>query len=95
MINPDFNKLLKEKQSRYALVTAVAKRARDISQVIEDGRTNDKGVSNGDDLAARKSEEMSKRLGTAKPVTYALEELISGKMQIKDPVYEAEISEDK
>ena len=68
MVNPDFNKLLKEKQSRYALVTAVAKRARTISE----------------------DKEMLLKIGTDKPVTYALDELMSGEMKISDPTYEAE-----
>lgn len=68
MVNPDFNKLLKEKQSRYALVTAVAKRARTISE----------------------DKEMLPKIGTDKPVTYALDELMSGEMKISDPTYEAE-----
>lgn len=69
MVNPDFNKLLKEKQSRYALVTAVAKRARNISE----------------------DKEMLPLIGTEKPVTYALEELMSGEMEILDPTYVAEV----
>lgn len=70
MVNPDFNKLLKEKQSRYALVTAVAKRARNISE----------------------DKEMLPKIGTDKPVTYALDELMNGDMEIYDPTYEAEIT---
>lgn len=69
MNNPDFSKLLKEKQSRYALVTAVAKRARTISE----------------------DKEMAEKLGTEKPVTYALDELISGEMEIYDPEFENEV----
>ena len=63
MVNPDFSKLLKEKQSRYALVTAVAKRARAISE----------------------DKEISKFIGTTKPVSYALGEFMSGEMEIYDP----------
>ena len=59
MINPDFSKLLNEKQSRYALVTAVAKRARVISE----------------------DKEMAEKIGTEKPVTYALDELMKGIMK--------------
>lgn len=70
MVNPDFNKLLKEKQSRYALVTAVAKRARTISE----------------------DKEMTALIGTEKPVTYALDELMSGEMEIYDPGYEADMA---
>lgn len=72
MVNPDFNKLLKEKQSRYALVTAVAKRARTISE----------------------DKDMLPKIGTEKPVSYALEELMSGEMEISDPSYEEEMSEE-
>ena len=71
MINPDFNKILKENQSRYALVTAVAKRARVISE----------------------DKEMLHKIGTDKPVTYALDELMRGEMKISDPTYEAEEAE--
>ena len=70
MVNPDFNKLLKEKQSRYALVTAVAKRARTISE----------------------DKDMLPLIGTDKPVTYALDELMRGEMEISDPSYEAEFA---
>ncbi|MBQ5968889.1 MAG: DNA-directed RNA polymerase subunit omega [Clostridia bacterium] len=35
MLNPDLRKLLKDKTSRYSLVTAVAKRARQITETPE------------------------------------------------------------
>ncbi|MDD6022335.1 MAG: DNA-directed RNA polymerase subunit omega [Acutalibacteraceae bacterium] len=63
MMNPNLNKILKGKTSRYSLVTAVAKRAREISE----------------------DKDMAEKLGTEKPVTYALNELIEGKYTIVEP----------
>ena len=63
MLNPDLRELLKDNTSRYSLVTAVAKRAR---EVAEDPILNEK-------------------CGTEKPVTYALDEFLSGKLIIKEP----------
>ena len=63
MLNPDLRELLKDNTSRYSLVTAVAKRAR---EVAEDPILNEK-------------------CGTEKPVTYALDEFLSGKLVIKEP----------
>ena len=63
MLNPDLRELLKDNTSRYSLVTAVAKRAR---EVAEDPILNEK-------------------CGTEKPVTYALDEFLSGKLEIVEP----------
>lgn len=38
MINPDLRKILKGKTSRYSLVTATAKRARDIAEKAEEDK---------------------------------------------------------
>lgn len=63
MLNPDLRDLLKNHTSRYSLVIAVAKRAR---EVAEDPILNEK-------------------CGTEKPVTYALDEFLSGKLEIREP----------
>ena len=63
MLNPDLRELLKDNTSRYSLVTAVAKRAR---EVIE-------------------TPELNEKCGTEKPVTYALDEFLSGKLGISEP----------
>ncbi len=63
MINPNFREILKDKTSRYSLVIAVAKRAREISE----------------------DSDMADKIGTEKPVTYALDELIAGKLHIVEP----------
>lgn len=63
MLNPDLRGLLKDNTSRYSLVTAVAKRAR---EVAEDPILNEK-------------------CGTEKPVSYALDEFLSGKLEICEP----------
>lgn len=63
MLNPDLRDLLKNKTSRYSLVTAVAKRAREVSE----------------------KPELSEKCGTEKPVTYALDEFLSGKLEICEP----------
>lgn len=63
MRNPDFNEILKGNTSRYSLVSAVAKRAREISA----------------------DETMVEIIGDEKPVSYALEELIEGTIEIVEP----------
>ncbi|MBR2315473.1 MAG: DNA-directed RNA polymerase subunit omega [Clostridia bacterium] len=63
MLNPNLNEVLKDKTSRYSLVIAVAKRAREISE----------------------DKDMIEKIGTEKPVTYALDELIDGKLSIVEP----------
>ena len=63
MLNPDLRELLKNKTSRYSLVTAVAKRARAVSE----------------------TPELNEKCGTEKPVTYALDEFLSGKLEIVEP----------
>lgn len=60
MFNPDLRGILKDNMSRYSVVTAVAKRAREISIDAEE---------NHDILSE-------------KPVSIALDEIISGKYQI-------------
>ncbi len=63
MLNPDLRELLKNNVSRYSLVTAVAKRAREISE----------------------TPELCEKCGTEKPVSYALEEFLSGELEISEP----------
>lgn len=63
MLNPDLRELLKNNTSRYSLVTAVAKRAREISE----------------------TPELNERCGTEKPVSYALDEFLTGKLEISEP----------
>ena len=63
MLNPDLRELLKDNSSRYSLVTAVAKRAREISE----------------------TPELSEKCGTEKPVSYALDEFLSGELEICEP----------
>lgn len=63
MLNPNLKEILKDKTSRYSLVIAVAKRAREISE----------------------DKDMAEKIGTEKPVTYALDELIDGKLSIVEP----------
>ena len=60
MFNPDLRNVLKDNMSRYSLVTAVAKRAREIA------------------LEAEENEEIL----SEKPVSLALDEIISGKIEI-------------
>ena len=60
MFNPDLRNVLKNNMSRYSLVTAVAKRAREIA------------------LEAEENDEML----SEKPVSLALDEIISGKLEI-------------
>lgn len=63
MLNPDLRELLKDNTSRYSLVTAVAKRAREISE----------------------DPVLSEKCGTEKPVSYALDEFLEGKLEICEP----------
>ncbi|MBR5191580.1 MAG: DNA-directed RNA polymerase subunit omega [Clostridia bacterium] len=63
MFNPDLRNVLKNKTSRYSLVTAVAKRAREISGDAQE---------NGEIL-------------NDKPVSIALDEIISGKYEVIEP----------
>ncbi len=63
MFNPDLRNVLKNNVSRYSLVTAVAKRAREIAVSAEE---------NGEIL-------------NDKPVSLALDEIITGKVEIIEP----------
>lgn len=63
MFNPDLRNVLKNRTSRYSLVTAVAKRAREISGDAQE---------NGEIL-------------NDKPVSIALDEIISGKYEVIEP----------
>lgn len=63
MFNPDLRNVLKDHTSRYSLVTAVAKRAREISADAQE---------NGEILSD-------------KPVSIALDEIISGKFEVVEP----------
>ena len=63
MFNPDLRNVLKDHTSRYSLVTAVAKRAREISA---------------------EAQENSEIL-TEKPVSIALDEIITGKFEVVEP----------
>lgn len=63
MFNPDLRNVLKDHTSRYSLVTAVAKRAREISADAQE---------NGEILLE-------------KPVSLALDEIISGKIDVVEP----------
>ncbi len=63
MLNPDLRDLLKDNTSRYSLVTAVAKRAREVSE----------------------NPVLNEKCGTEKPVSYALEEFLAGKLEISEP----------
>ena len=63
MFNPDLRNVLKDHTSRYSLVTAVAKRAREISS---------------------EAQENSEIL-TEKPVSIALDEIITGKFEVVEP----------
>lgn len=62
MFNPDLRKVLEKNPSRYSLVTAIAKRARDISSEAQE---------NGEIL-------------NEKPVSIALDEVITGKYELVD-----------
>ena len=63
MFNPDLRNVLKDHTIRYSLVTAVAKRAREISADAQE---------NGEIL-------------TEKPVSLALDEIITGKLEVVEP----------
>lgn len=63
MFNPDLRDVLKNKTSRYSLVTAIAKRAREIS------------------IDAQENEEIL----NDKPVSIALDEIITGKFEVVEP----------
>ena len=63
MFNPDLRNVLKNRTSRYSLVTAVAKRAREV---------------------AAEAEEKGEILDE-KPVSIALDEIISGKYEVVEP----------
>ena len=63
MLNPDLRDLLKDNTSRYSLVIAVAKRAREISE----------------------NPVLAEKCGTEKTVTYALDEFLTGKLEICEP----------
>ncbi len=63
MFNPDLRDVLKNRTSRYSLVTAIAKRAREIS------------------IDAQENEEIL----NDKPVSIALDEIISGKFEVVEP----------
>ncbi len=63
MFNPDLREVLKNKTSRYSLVTAIAKRAREIST---DAQENEEILND-------------------KPVSIALDEIITGKFEVVEP----------
>lgn len=63
MFNPDLRDVLKNRTSRYSLVSAVAKRAREIST---DAQENEEILND-------------------KPVSIALDEIISGKFTVVEP----------
>lgn len=63
MFNPDLREVMKDNLSRYSLVTAVAKRAREIS------------------IAAEAEGEILNE----KPVSIALDEIITGKYNVIEP----------
>ena len=63
MFNPDLRNVLKNNTSRYSLVTAVAKRAREIA------------------IDAQENNEILKD----KPVSIALDEIISGIYEVVEP----------
>lgn len=63
MFNPDLSGILANHLSRYSLVTATAKRAREIS---EEAKENDEII-------------------TEKPVSLALDEILSGEYVIVEP----------
>ncbi len=63
MFNPDLRNVLKNHTSRYSLVTAIAKRAREIS------------------ADAQENEEILDE----KPVSIALDEIISGEYEVIEP----------
>ena len=63
MFNPDLRGVLSNHLSRYSLVTATAKRAREIAEEAEE----------------------NKQIITEKPVSLALEEILSGDLVIVEP----------
>ena len=63
MLNPDLRELLSNNTSRYSLVIAVAKRAREVSE----------------------NPVLCEKCATDKPVSYALEEFLAGKLEICEP----------
>ena len=63
MLNPDLRGVLTNHVSRYSLVTATAKRARQISEKIEEDNV----------------------IVIEKPVSLALEEILSGNYKIVEP----------
>lgn len=63
MFNPDLRNVLKNHTSRYSLVTAIAKRAREIST---DAQENNEILNE-------------------KPVSIALDEIISGEFEVVEP----------
>lgn len=63
MFNPDLRGVLTNHLSRYSLVTATAKRAREIAEEAEE----------------------NKQIITEKPVSLALEEILSGDLVIVEP----------
>lgn len=63
MFNPDLSVVLKNHLSRYSLVTATAKRAREIAEEAEENH----------------------EIITEKPVSMALEEILSGEYVIVEP----------
>ena len=69
MLNPDLRGLLKNHLSRYSLVTATAKRAREIA------------VENDEN----KKQMLERAISTEKPVTVALNEILEGKYTIVEP----------
>ena len=69
MLNPDLRTILKNHLSRYSLVTATAKRAREIA--IENEET--------------KKLSLDKVVSVEKPVTIALNEILEGKYTIVEP----------
>lgn len=62
MVNPDFNKVLKDNKSRYSFVVATAKRARQIA---------DEAIDREEILVE-------------KPVSLALDEMMSERIVIRD-----------
>ena len=68
MFNPDLKNILKDHLSRYSLVTATAKRAREITQTFEEEQI----VTDGEIMIE-------------KPVSIALDEILSGKYKIIEP----------
>ncbi len=66
MFNPDLRNVLKNKTSRYSLVTAIAKRAREISEISSEAQENEEILNE-------------------KPVSIALDEIISGEYKVIEP----------